>query len=152
RDFVWHLLPQSLREAISRTIAKTTVLLPDLANRSEALTRLGQAHAKGVINYSEHQDLVTTLLDAIAERRVCQVDYQAPWRSEPRSYHIAPLALTAHHAALYVRCWLVTDTGEPEVIYDNMILAVQRIIKAEKTERSFAIPEEPLEAAPQTFG
>ena len=152
RDFVWHLLPQSLRDEVSRTIAKTTVLLPDLEERSGALTRLGGACSKGIIDYTVRQDLVTTLLDAIAERRVCRVDYQAPWRTEPRSYHIAPLALIAHHAALYVRCWLVTEKGEPEVIYDNMLLAVQRIIKAEKTERTFAALEEFSEATPQTFG
>ncbi len=152
RDFVWHLLPQSLREEVSRTIAKTTVLLPDMEDRSESLTRLGQAYSKGVINYTEHQDLMAILLKAIADRRVCRVDYQAPWRSEPRSYHIAPLTLLAHYAALYVRCYLVTDAGEPEVIYDNMLLAVQRILQVEKTDRTFTIPQDRLDATPQTFG
>ncbi len=38
RDFEWHFLPQSLREEVSRTIAKTTVLLPDMEDRSGSLT------------------------------------------------------------------------------------------------------------------
>lgn len=152
RDFVWHLLPQTLRDEISRTIAKTTVLLPDMEERSGALTRLGQAHAKGVINYTEHENLVATILKAIANHQVCRVDYKAPWRAGPRAYHIAPIALIAHHATLYVRCWLVTDTGEPEVIYDNMLLAVHRILKAEITERTFAISEDLLASMAQTFG
>jgi len=61
-----------------------------------------------------------SLLEAIADRRVCRVDYQSPWRTEPRSYHVAPLAPMAHHATdhatLYARCCLVTEKGEPEVI------------------------------------
>jgi hypothetical protein len=57
RDFVWHLLPQALREEISRTFAKTMALLPDMEERSGALTRLGQAHAKGVIDYTGQQKL-----------------------------------------------------------------------------------------------
>ena len=152
RDFVWHLLPQALRDELTRTIAKTTVLLPDMEDRSGALTSLGHGYSKGVINYTKHQDLLATLLEAIADRRVCRVDYQAPWRDEPRSYHVAPLALIAHHATLYARCCLVTEKGEPEVIYDNMLLAVQRILRAEKTDRIFAFPERPLAETPQTFG
>ena len=152
RDFVWHLLPRALREEVSQTIAKTTVLLPDMETRSEALTRLGQARAKGLIDYTEHQEVVAALLNAIAKHQVCWVTYQAPWRDGPRSYHIAPIAMIAHYATLYLRCWLVTEEGEPEVIYDNMLLALQRILKAEVTERRFAIPEEPLSVAPHTFG
>ncbi len=152
RDFVWHLLPEALREEISQTIAKTSVLLPDMEDRSGALTELGQAQAKGLIDYTEHQDVVATLLSAIASHQVCRVTYQAPWRDKPRSYHIAPIAMIAHHATLYIRCWLVTDKGKPEVIYDNMLLAVHRILEAEATERTFNIFEDSLAAMDQTFG
>jgi len=152
RDFVWHLLPQTLREEIGWTIAKATVLLPDMGERSAALARVGVAHAKGVIDYAKHEGLLDTLLKAITDRRVCRVDYHAPWRTEPRSYHVAPLALIAHHATLYVKCCLVTDAGKPEVIYDNMLLAVQRVLQVERTERTFAVPDQALEVPPQTFG
>jgi len=152
RDFVWHLLPQSLREEISRTIAHTTVLLPDMEDRSRAMTKLGEAYSKGLINYTAHQHLLDVLLDAMVDRRVCRVRYQSPKRSEPREYCIAPLTLIAHHATLYVQCWLVTDAGEPDIIYDGMLLAVQRLLQVELTERTFAASEDSLRDNQHIFG
>lgn len=152
RDFVWHLLPQSLREEIGRTIAHTTVLLPDMEDRSRAMTKLGEAYSKGLIDYTEHQHLLDVLLSAMVGHRVCRVRYHSPKRSEPREYCIAPLTLVAHHATLYVRCWLVTDAGEPEIIYDGMLLAIQRLQQVELTERTFTVSEDSLRDGLHIFG
>lgn len=153
RDFVCHILPQSLREEISRTIAHTTVLLPDQEERSRAMAKLGEAYVKGSINYNEHQEYISLLLNAIGERRVCRVSYLASGRLEPKEYCIAPLTVIAHHGALYISCWLVTDTEEPEVIYDDMLLAVQRLLQVEQTERKFTIKEDcSIKESCRTFG
>lgn len=153
RDFVCHILPQALREEISRTIAHTTVLLPDQEERSRAMAKLGEAYVKGSINYNGHQEYISLLLNAIAERRVCRVSYQASGRLERKEYCIAPLTVIAHHGALYISCWLVTDTEEPEVIYDDMLLAVQRLLEVEQTERKIAIKEDrPIKESWRTFG
>jgi predicted DNA-binding transcriptional regulator YafY len=152
RDFVWHLLPQSLREEISRTIAHTTVLLPDMEDRSRAMTKLGEAYSKGLINYTEHQHLLDVLLSAMVDHRVCRVRYQSPKRSEPKEYCIAPLTMVAYHATLYIRCWLVTDAGEPEIIYDGMLLAIQRLLHVELTERTFTVSKDSLRDELHIFG
>ncbi|MBW1953016.1 MAG: WYL domain-containing protein [Deltaproteobacteria bacterium] len=152
RDFVCHLLPQALREEISRAIAHTTVLLPDLEERARALTQVGAGYSRGRIDYTEHQHLLDVLLEALADRRVCRVSYQSPKRTEPWEYCIAPLTLIAHHGTLYLRCWLVADSGEPEVIHDGMLLAVQRLREVELTERTFAVREEPVNEEAHIFG
>ncbi|MCL6621212.1 MAG: WYL domain-containing protein [Syntrophobacterales bacterium] len=147
RDFVCHLLPPELREEVDQTIARTATLLSDPATKPQALTPLGQAYARGVVDYSAHQELVNTLLQAMTERRICRVRYHSPRQPEPREYAVAPLFFLSHYSSLYVRCWRMTEDGPPEIVYDNMLLAVQRLLAVTPTERTFSPPELPPESS-----
>jgi predicted DNA-binding transcriptional regulator YafY len=152
RDFVCHLLPASLREELSRTIDRTTTLLPRPEDRPRALTQLGTGLTKGLIDYTAHEHLLEVLLEAMTGRRVCRVRYHSPKRPEPREYCIAPLNLIAHHATLYLQCRLVTDHDEPEIIHDGMLLAVQRLLEVELTERTFTVTAEAGREGGHIFG
>jgi predicted DNA-binding transcriptional regulator YafY len=123
-----------------------------MEDRSRAMTKLGEAYSKGLINYTAHQHLLDVLLDAMVDHKVCRVRYQSPKRSEPKEYCVAPLTLIAHHATLYVQCWLVTDAGEPDIIYDGMLLAVQRLLQVELTDRTFTVSEDSPKDGQHIFG
>lgn len=151
RDFVCHLLPPELQEEVGQTIARTTTLLADPEDRSQAFTSVAQASAKGMVDYSGREDLVHTLLTAMTEHRVCRVRYHSPKRPKPREYAVAPLFFLSHHAALYLRCWRMTEDGPAEVVYDNMLLAMHRLLAVELTERRFDPPPE-LPEQGQAFG
>ena len=152
RDMVWHLLPDSMREDVGRTIGHATTLLRDVEDRAAAMTHLAQARTKGAIDYSTKEDILQTLLEAMRDQRVCRVVYRSPARPEPGTYHVAPFKLVAYREALYARCWFLWEDGIPPEVHE-MTLAVHRIETAELTERTFQ-KEEPGagKAAPQTFG
>ncbi len=46
----------------------------------------------------------------------------------------------------------MTDAGEPEVIHDGMLLAIQRLREVELTERTFTVREEFSREEPHIFG
>lgn len=152
RDIVWHWLPNTLRDDIEQTIAKTTVLLPAYDGRSEALTSLAGARPKGVVDYSHSQDQVNTIMQALRKRRVCEVAYHSPEREQPRILAVAPYQLLAYREGLYVRCRMEKALAEPNKFYDPT-LALHRMKAVTLTDRKFkAIPVKPGDTGGIGFG
>ena len=152
RDIVWHLLPEALRGEVEGSIAKAAVLLPKYDDRGEALTALAGARPKGVVDYADAQQQMNTILRALRERRVCEVDYHSPEREQPRTLAVAPYQLLAYREGLYVRCRMEKALAEPEKFYDPT-LALHRMKSVRMTERKFrAIPVQPGDAAGNGFG
>jgi predicted DNA-binding transcriptional regulator YafY len=141
RDMVWHLLPESLRGEIETTIAQSTVLLPDLDERSRALTSVTRARVKGAIDYTPFQETIDSLFQAIRGKRVCRILYQSPNRKEPKVHHFAPMKMLSYREALYVSGFEVTEKGTPEKI-KTITMCVHRMKEIEISKRKFDILDE----------
>jgi predicted DNA-binding transcriptional regulator YafY len=135
RDMVMHLLPKGLRDEIENTIARSTVLLPDMQERSEALLSMARSMVKGSIDYTPHQENIERLLRCIREKVVCTVLYQASPASPGKSHSFAPLRMVSYREALYVSGFKVADQGKPEII-NPMTLCIHRIRNAVRTIRT----------------
>lgn len=150
RDIVWHLLPEAFRQEIEQTIAKATVLLPDFGDRSEALVSLARNYSKGVIDYSERQEMLQTLLEAIQKHLICEVGYRAS-SNKTSQMAIAPLRLIAYRDGLYVKGRLEKALASPDGYFDP-ILAVHRIESFRVTDRTFERPKNRSKRNGRTFG
>ena len=150
RDIVWHLLPPVFRHEIEETIFKTTVLLPEFGDRSEAMASLARNYSKGVIDYSKCQEILTSLLEAIQKHRICEVTYRAS-SSKTSNMALAPLRLIAYRDGLYIKGRLEKALASPEGYFDPT-LAVHRIISLKATDRTFARPKNRSKRNGRTFG
>ncbi len=123
RDLVWHLLPESLRNEITRNQEPL---------RSETLQtdkpRLTVSHPAGYIDYGPHSGKIETLITAVQEQKACDVVYRAPARKKAKQYRIAPFQLIAHNDALYVRAYLIPKAGH-RAYDDSLLFAVHRFIR-----------------------
>ena len=146
RDMALHLLPGSMKESLDEAIRKTTMLLPDLEERGDALDSVVKVAVKGGIDYSPFQDHLSTLLDSMRSRSVCAIAYKAAGRQEPREHHMAPMRILSYRESLYVQGWKVTETGAVEV-KAPMTLAVHRIEGIDCTRRTFDLPEPNMPSA-----
>lgn len=126
RDMVMHLLPRGLRDEIENTIARSTVLLPDMKERSEALISMARSMVKGSIDYTPHQDNIELLLKCIREKVVCSLEYQSSATAPAKTHSFAPLRMVSYREALYVSGFKVANEGKPEIV-NPMTLCIHRI-------------------------
>jgi predicted DNA-binding transcriptional regulator YafY len=131
RDFVAHLLPPSVSEHLDETVRKTTALLPDMAQREEALHPLGTVLLKGGIDYGPFESIIRTLTRAIQEKRVCEIRYRSLNATEAKTYHFAPMLLKAFRESLYAVGWRVDPRGINKI--HEMHIPVHRFEGAETT-------------------
>ena len=151
RDMVKHLLPRGYFNEVGETAAKAATLLPDLEQRSKALSPIGQSITKGQIDYSPHQAKLAKLLEAISDNKVCAVVYRSPNNDKSKEFLVAPFKLVSYHETLYVNTWRVTDDRVPKLRYPDVTpLALHRLSSVEILDRTFESDDEgPTE---QTFG
>ncbi len=116
RDFMIHLLPDSIRKSVDATLRQASAYLPD-DERDDFFTVEGQAYAKGRINYTPFQKTLQMLNQAIKAHRACIVCYQASLREEPKTFLYAPTRLLAYHETLRFAGWVVTPEGK--ALYDR---------------------------------
>lgn len=111
-----------------------------------AFGQVFQPHRRGVIDYSDRGELIDTLVDAVARRRVCRGRYRGGWSDQERAHVLRPLRLFSHDGALYVLAW--TSAHRRVVTF-----AVHRFQSLEATGRTFRPPRVDLDAlARQAFG
>lgn len=137
REWLRHLLPQGIRQGLELATEKSAVLLENYETRPEALTPLGHSAVKGRIDYAGFENILETLTTAIRKHQVVEAVYTSPHREEPKTHLIVPARLVAFHEALYVRGWIVTPRGVPEVT-SVITLAVHRLQSVTPTRRSLA--------------
>ncbi len=99
----------------------------------DALSRVFAPHVRGHVDYAPHGEHIDQLVDAIARRRVCTIEYHAAWKGTTRTHRVRPLKLVAHASVLY----LLACIGNHERI---TTLAVHRIRNLEGSEEAFTIP------------
>ncbi len=136
RDMVWHLLPDNYRKEVTRTLHGATALLPDFDDRDGIMDSYTLVKPKGMIDYSNKEFIITDLIRAIRERRLCDIIYVSPKHVEPHIYTVAPYQLIVFHEGLYLR-------GRPESTLEiaaedkDMLLAVHRMRAVATSEQRF---------------
>ncbi|BDQ33391.1 helix-turn-helix transcriptional regulator [Pseudodesulfovibrio portus] len=149
KEMVRHLLPQGLSKEVDETIHKTVALLPALDNRAQAFESLAGAILKGSIDYTPQEAIITTILNAIAGKDVCEIKYKALGQKEEKLHYFAPLRIKSYREALYVTGWKVDIRAkEAEPIYE-MHLPIHRFTAAEPVRKKYFIQQQ---EKPHHFG
>ncbi len=132
----------SIREKLA-AIMPSSFLSAAQSDRLESLFAAGTLHPKSYIGQDE---VIETVLDAVAERRSCTVAYQALSTGATKSYEIYPLRLFQHDGGLYAFV-LIPDHSTLR------ILAVDRIKTLEIHESTYPEPQDfnPDEILSQSF-
>ncbi len=97
----------------------------------------------GSIDYTPHQEVLQSLIEAITKRRVCKISYRGLGAAKARSYHIAPLKLFSHKETVYVHARRSRPNGDPltdESFYP--LLAVHRFKRVEILETAYEPPKD----------
>ncbi len=141
RDMVWHMLPDTYRAATSRALQSATVLLPAFDDRADALESYVRTKPKGMIDYSDKADLISTITRAIRARKLCDVTYRGPNHKRARRYTVAPYKLIIFHEGLYVRC-RPEGAIEQATSDTDKTLAIHRMNKVDLCPKGFAPIEE----------
>jgi len=149
KEWMQHLLPTGIQQKLEQTVEKTAVLLENYEDRAGAFQPLGQCAVKGKIDYSAYEKILERLVASIRSRQVLEVLYQSPRRQEPKKHVLVPVHIVAFHEGLYVRGWLVTERGHPEVTKD-ITLAIHRLVCVQPTRRN--LPEKALSELPPLEG
>lgn len=125
----------SIRQKLA-AIMPTDYLTAAQSDRIESLFASGSLHPK---SYEGMETTIDALLEAVVERKVCKVTYEALSHGKRKSYEIHPLRLFEHHGGLYV---FVTVPAKDAV----RILAVDRIARISVSDGTF---EEPSDFDPE---
>ena len=136
RDFMLHLLPQSMRKEIDAALQHATAYLPE-EEAPDALVSVGESFAKGRIDYAPFQEMLQAVIAGIRQHRVCEVHYKSSIHGEMKVFEFAPKRLVSYHEAIYVHGWIVSEKGTVTPLYENSTtLALQRIRDVLVTRRS----------------
>lgn len=136
RDFMLHLLPESMRKNIDATLQQATAYLSH-GEDPKALFSVGGSFAKGHIDYSPFQDIFTSIIKAIDQKKVCTVQYRSSLHRESTTFAFAPKRLVAYREAIHIHGWIVSDQGSALPLYEKPTnLALHRMQKVLLTRRN----------------
>lgn len=99
----------------------------------DAMARVFSPHLRDHVNLAAQDEIIDQLVDAIARRRVCDLEYHAAWKGTTRRHRARPLRLVWHRSALY----LLACLGEHTRL---TTLAVHRVRDLDVTSDTFTPP------------
>ncbi|TVR56919.1 MAG: WYL domain-containing transcriptional regulator [Spirochaetaceae bacterium] len=120
----------SIREKLA-SIMPGAYLSVAQSDRLESLFAAGTLHPA---LYHGKDEIIETLLDAVAERKVCTVRYEALGTGNEKSYLIHPLRLFQHDGGLYLFVQIPKHDS-------TRILSVERISEISISGETFVEPE-----------
>jgi predicted DNA-binding transcriptional regulator YafY len=139
RSFAEHLLGRQFLDEAARALEKGHALLP-----KETLLSSGHfaSFRPGTIDYTPHQDAIRTLIEAMDQKRVCEVTYRAILAKRAKTLYIKPYKIFSHRETIYLHAGLAPKPGKPyrEPDFDPL-LAIHRIVGVALTDRLFTVPE-----------
>ncbi|MDD3473147.1 MAG: WYL domain-containing protein [Syntrophaceae bacterium] len=112
----------------------------------------------GSIDYTRHQETITTLIKAMSDKSLCKVVYKSPWNPKPKTFYIKPLKIFSYKEALYLHALRAKDPWQKKYVEPEFdpVLAIHRFEKVEidNTKAHFEVPKEYdfQKAFNQTFG
>lgn len=140
RAFAQALLGRDEFDEATRGLEKSIALSPDggPAVSDDTFTTI----TSGRIDYTPHEETLRTLLDAIAERRVCRISHRKLTAREDKVYWAKPMKIFSHQDSVYVHVLPAKEPGRPfDSDTPDRILAVHRITGVEKTDRPYRVPD-----------
>lgn len=150
KDFSSCILPECIMEEVKNTITHAANFISDGDIKKLSLQPLARSSAKGVIDYTPFQRFITTIMQAIPKKIICEVVYQGLKSKKPRKFIIAPMRFLSYHNSLYIECWKYKNDCVDEVL-QPMTLAIQRIMSLNPTKKRHDIIDLP-ENANGNFG
>ena len=152
RDFMLHLLPDSMRKTVDAALQQASAYLPD-GETPDAFVSIGKPLAKGRIDYSPFQEMLQPIIKGIRQNKVCAVQYKASIHGEAKSFEFAPKRLVAYREIIYIHGWIVSEKGTAEALEGKpRILALQRLQEVIVTRRSAAHIPDVVEEHQGVFG
>ena len=140
RAFAEALLGREEFDEATRGLEKSIALSPsgELPVSDDAFATI----TSGRIDYTPHEDTLRTLLEAIAERRVCRIRHRKLTAREDKEYWAKPMKIFSHQDSVYVHVLPAKEPGRPfDSDAPDRILAVHRITAVEKTDRPYRVPD-----------
>lgn len=121
---------------IESAFTKLDTFMPEgLAKKLEKVKTLFVPTSKFAKDYSDKQEIIETLTDAIFRQQTCLVEYHSFYDDKIKGFKIDPLRFFEQDGGLYL---FVNATT-----FGNIrVLAVERIIKLTTTEATFNQPED----------
>ncbi|MFZ4441286.1 MAG: helix-turn-helix transcriptional regulator [Syntrophales bacterium] len=145
RDFTAHLLGKQLFMEATNTLVKSHALAS--GHKGGASAPFFSSYRPGTIDYTPHHDTIHTLIEAMKQKKVCKIVYQAIMETKPKTYAIMPLKLFSHkdtiylHARIPVAKGIKGNPGGQEMEFDPL-LAVHRIRKVALTDAAYEYPQD----------
>jgi predicted DNA-binding transcriptional regulator YafY len=125
-----------IERKVESAFKKLDTFMPEgLAKKLEKVKTLFVPTTKFAKDYSDKQEIIETLTDAIFRQRTCLVEYHSFWDDKIKGFKIDPLRFFEQDGGLYLFVKATT--------FGNIrVLAVERIIKLTITEATFTPPED----------
>ncbi len=140
RDFTAQLLGKQLFEEATLALLKSQSLVT--GKKGDSSAKHFATIRTGTIDYTPHHDTICTLIEAMKQRKICQVNYQAITETKAKTFSIMPLKLFSHKDTIYLHARLTSRPGKmPEASDYDPLLAVQRIKKIQLTEKQYEQPD-----------
>ena len=142
RDFMLHLLPESMRKAVDATLQQASAYLPEGETPNDLLP-VGKSFTKGRIDYSPFQEIMQTAIKGIRQNKVCAIQYKSSIHGDAKPLEFAPKRLVAYREAIHIQGWIVSENGAAVPLHEKPTnLALHRMQKILVTRRSAAhIPD-----------
>ena len=140
RDFTAQFLGKKLFTEATNTLLKSR------ANASAGVRREGHtpyfsSFCPGTIDYTPQSDIISTLIDAMKNKKVCHVSYQAVMAQKPKTHAIMPLKIFSHKDTMYLHARIHTGVGQKTRRTEfDPLLAVHRMKDVKMTDIPFEMP------------
>jgi len=140
RSFSEHLLGREILEEATRALEKGRTLLP---KETPFSSHHFASFKPGSIDYTPHQEVIRTILEAMKRSRICKLTYKSIMAKRAKTFFIMPLKIFSHHDTIYLHARLARKPGKPykKPEYDPL-LVVHRIQKVELDKRLFTFPRD----------
>ncbi|MBF0530817.1 MAG: WYL domain-containing protein, partial [Deltaproteobacteria bacterium] len=138
--FAKHLLGRTQFEEAARALLKTRALMD---KGQEAQGDCFASLKFGYIDYTPHQETIKKLIQAMDERKICQITYKRILGPGAKTFYIKPLKIFSHRTSIYLHAAIAREPGKKvkPAEYDPL-LAIHRIKKLEISDRFFEFPKD----------
>ncbi|HLA28626.1 MAG TPA: WYL domain-containing protein [Syntrophales bacterium] len=125
----------------TNTLVKSHALAS--GQKSGASAPFFSSYRPGTIDYTPHHDTIHTLIEAMKQKKVCKIVYQAIMETKPKTYAIMPLKLFSHKDTIYLHARIHMAEGRKgKGMEFDPLLAVHRIRKVEMTDAVYEYPQD----------
>lgn len=140
RSFTRNVLGHSQFEDATRALERSVLALED-EEATPTSPHFSSLRA-GAIDYEPHREVLSTLVRAMDERKVCEVTYLRAGGDEPKTFHVKPLKIFTHRDTIYLHGVRAKSPGKPfQAPKYEPILAIHRMRKVAITGTSFQPPK-----------